>query len=570
MKTASIQNANQTTIEISLPHVKQTIRRLMQHACEHWQIFTFGLLATILVALCDATSTWIVKPLIDHGLIKHRTVTAHRMAIWFGILAILRAFSGFLADYCVYRSGRNIVMSLRSTLFKHLHDIAISHHDQQTNASMLTNMIYNIEQIAIACTDAFIAVLRDGLTIITLIILMLSIHWQLALMFLSSLPIVALITSLSSKRSRAINQEVQSSMALVTEQTQEALFAQKTIRMLDMFSDQSHRFNDALKHNRAQELKVIIAHSTASALSQLALAMPIAVAFIWISQQHHGITMGSFVAILLAALRVIQPLKRLSRVNAAVQRGLASAESIFALLDIPSLDNQGAHQSLIQGNITFENISFTYASRTKPSLQNISIDIKAGEKIAIIGHSGSGKSTLIELLLNFYQPDVGRIKIDGIDLKAWEIKHLREQIAIISQDVFLFNGTIADNISAFHAHSKQTIIDAATQAHAHDFIMALPHGYDTTIGDNGALLSGGQKQRLAIARALIKKAKIVIFDEATSALDHATQAQVIQTIQEALNHCTIMMITHHKQTIQWMDRCITLSEGNIINQATIS
>jgi ATP-binding cassette, subfamily B, bacterial MsbA len=545
-------------------------KRLLTYAARFSLWLGLGILATALAALLDASMAWFVKPIIDDALIGKQGDFIAWLPIGLIVLFSLRSLTGFAGDYCIYRTGRSIVMTLRQQLFKQLIRWPQALFDRFKSGHLIANMTYNVEQVTAAATDSLVSLLKDGVSVIGLLGVMLYINWQLTLLCLFTAPLIALLAYKTSQRLRSISTTVQNTMADITHMTEEAIQGIQTIKLFSGYEKAEKHFDDATQKNRAQELKIVVTQSGNSALMQLILSIPLAIAFYWISHEHFALSIGGFMAIVLAMGRMLQPLKRLSKINADIQKGLAAAKSIFEWLDHPQEKLMHEACQSIQGNIHFKALSFHYPRRKTPALDKVTFSIKAGETVAIIGASGSGKSSLMKLITRLYEPQAGALCIDDIPIDQYPLGGLREQIACVTQEVYLFHDSIAANIAYGSGLNPDDprIKEAATIACAHDFINGLPQGYHTLAGDNGAQLSGGQRQRISLARALLKQAPILILDEASSALDIQTEQAVHAQLKAHTQKQTVIIITHRWTALHDVDRIFVMKQGKLTAKGT--
>lgn len=547
-----------------------TYQRLLGFASRYWPLFMVGVIAIILGAGIDAGIAWLVKPLIDKGLIAKDSAVVTWMPLAVVIIFVLRGGVGFVAEYCVYRTGRNIIMTLRQHIFKHLLSLPTAFYNQQSSGELLALITYNVEQVASASTQALVSCLRDGLTVIGLLIVMFHLNWQLSAACLLSAPIVAWVVTFCSHRLRAISHRVQSAIGSVTHVAEQAIKGHRVVRLFGGAERENKRFRQETQFNRNQELKIVVTNSLSGSIVQILMSLPLALALYLVGILGNSISVGSFVAVAMAMGRLLRPLKALTRLNADLQKAVAAAQSIFKLLDAPAEVDEGEYAPRrVQGVVAFDNVSFAYPNVKKASLSQIDLRVEPGERVAFVGHSGAGKSTLLSLLPRFFDPSKGRICIDGKDIREFKLSSLRAQFSYVSQDTVLFNDTVLANIAYGQARpKKQDIIAAAKAAYAHKFIEELPKSYLSVIGENGVLLSGGQKQRLSIARALFKDAPILILDEATSSLDSHSEASIQKALQKLMKNRTTLIIAHRLSTIEQCDRIVVIDKGNIIEQGT--
>lgn len=551
---------------------KATYFRLLKALKPHMLLFIIGIGGTILAAATDAGITWGIKPLIDKGFVAQD----HAFINWLPFIIIpvflFRGLTNFTSQYFISKVGRNIVTTFRQRIFNHLLKMPASFYDKKSSGQLLSLINYNTEQVAEASTFALLTLVQEGGLIIGLLVVMFIHSWQLSLLFLLSAPIIALAVRYSSRRMRKLSTNVQSSMAEITHVAEESIEGYKVVRTFGGEQYEQNKFDKVTELARFRELKVVVTNSLSSSSVQLIAAIPISITLYLATSPAFHITAGSFGSLIVAMIQLLRPMRRITRVNTMIQKGVAGAASVFELLDQPTEQNTGTFQTKrAKGNIQFQNVCFHYDTANKVVLENISFNINPGETIALVGKSGSGKSTLVSLLPRFYDSVSGKILIDGTDINDYRLDNLRQQFAFVGQHVSLFNDTIANNI-AYGMNTQniteQELKEAAKAAHALEFIEQLPNGFNTHIGENGVLLSGGQRQRLAIARALLKDAPILILDEATSALDTHSERHIQEALDELMRNRTTIVIAHRLSTIENADKIFVLDQGKIIESGT--
>lgn len=545
--------------------------RLLKAAAPYWSSFVLGIIGTILATGTDAAMIRSIKPLLDNCL------SSGSRPWWFSwlpliIIAVLfmRSVSYFLSTYYITRIGRNIVRDFRQRLFAHLIHLPVGYYDQETSGNLLSSLIYNTEQVANASTDALLTVLQEGISLVFLIAVMVSLSWQLTIMFIVTVPVVIFIIRFVSKRLRRLSTSVQSSMGDLTHIAEEVIENHKVVRVFGGEDYEKQKFFAVAHQNRQREMKVAATSAVGTSLTQMITALPIAIIIFVFTNSSVYTTLGwtGFSSFIVAVLGLLTPLKRLTKINTEIQKGIAGAHSIFALLDEKLEDDAGTKTVVrIKGKIEYQDVSFNYPSLARTVLHQISFKVEPGQSFALVGGSGSGKSTLVALLPRFYDIISGAIFIDDLNIQDYRLVDLRRQFAIVSQHLTLFNDTIARNIaygSALQEVSESRIMQVAKAAHILDFINHLPEGLNTVIGENGLLLSGGQRQRIAIARALLKDAPILILDEATSALDNESERYIQAALKVLMRNRTTLVIAHRLSTVEHVDKIIVLDHGSII------
>jgi len=544
--------------------------RLLSALRQHWFVFMLGILATIFGSLIDAGLTWSMKPLINEGFIAQNLQFVKFLPWLVFIVFLFRGGMSFTSNYCIARVARMLVMHFRQRVFAHLIKLPASFYDRQTSGQLLSLIIYNVEQIADASTDALLTLSREGFFALGLIGVMFMLSWQLTLFLILAAPIVAWVFKKNSVRFRSLSTSVQDAMGGLTHIAEEAIGGYKVVRMFNGEKYEMGKFNQATQKNRQRELKIVITDSVGNLAVQCALALPVGAVLYLVTSSKFEISMGSFAAFIAAVLSIRRPLRRLSRMNGKIQKGVAGAESIFKLLDEPVESDTGT-QTLkrAKGAIEFVDVSFTYPETERAVLNKINFQGSPGTTIALVGRSGSGKSTFVNLLLRFYDPSVGCILIDGVDHREYCLSDLRRQFALVSQEIVLFNASIAENIAYGQEDvSEAAIVRVAELAHAMEFIRELPEGLETIVGEKGLRLSGGQRQRLAIARALLKDAPILVLDEATSALDNQAEQHIQAALESLMQNRTTFVIAHRLSTIENADCILVLESGRLVEQGT--
>jgi len=470
-------------------------------------------------------------------------------------------------------TGRRVVADLRKELFDSYLHLPATFYDRTSPGQLISKLAYNSEQVAHAATKAVISAFRDVMLLIYLLIVMISINAKLTAVMLMLVPVVALVVTVISRKFRKISRNIQDSMGDVAHVTEEAVVGQRVVKVFQGQASENNRFERVNERTRRLHMRMVAMHMLSSSIVQLAagLAMVILMLVATRPSMLEQITAGTFTSIFFAMVATIPPLKRLTTVQAQLQKGIAAAESIFTVIDTEKEKDQGTRTVVrASGELEFENVSFQYENSETANLENISLRLPAGSVTALVGHSGSGKTTLAGLIPRFYNYNQGRILLDGYELGEYQLDNLREQIALVSQEVVLFNDSIAGNIAygALAGADREAIIRAARAAHAMEFIEQLPEGIDTRLGESGTLLSGGQRQRLAIARALLKDAPLLILDEATSALDSESERAIQDALKEVMKDRTTLVIAHRLSTIENADQVIVLRRGRVIEQGT--
>lgn len=545
--------------------------RLLTYVKRYWFIFALGIIGTIMQSGIDAGLTWSLKPLLDKGFIERSKEFIAWLPAFVIIAFVLRGVSGFMSDFFITGVGRNVVMEFRQQVFDHMLRLPAKYYDNTTTGQLLSTLVYNIEQVAKASSDALIILVRETFFIAGLLVVMFSVSWKLTLLFFVCAPFIAVISRYSSKKMRRYGRFLQTGMGNITHIAEESIEGYRVIRTFGGQEYESQKFHEAVLTNRRREMQLIATDALASPAVQLTVSIVISLTVFLATKNSGHITAGGFASILAAMLAILKPLKNITTVNNTIQRGMAGAESVFQLLDEkPEQDTGTLEIARAEGAVRFEHVGFHYTDENKKVLHDINFQVKPGETIALVGKSGSGKTTLVSLLPHFYDNYSGRIVLDDIDIRDLKLQSLRSQFALVSQHVTLFNDTIAGNIAygTFDKASEEQILAAAEAANALEFIQTLPKGIHTLIGENGLLLSGGQRQRIAIARAILRNSPILILDEATSALDTESERYIQSALQNLMRNRTTFIIAHRLSTIESADRILVLREGRIVEMGS--
>jgi ATP-binding cassette, subfamily B, bacterial MsbA len=551
----------------------QVYRRLLGMVMQHRLIFFLALLAVALDAAGQGLFFYLLRPLIDDTIASPTPDFNYLLPALVFLSLILRVVGNFGGEFGMQWVGRKLIADLRNALFDRYLQLPAAYFDRESSGQMISRVTYNTEQVAEAATKALIGVSRDVMTVVALFGVMLIQSWRLTVSLLLLLPIIGVMAYVISRHFRRISTNIQDSMGDVTHITEEAVNGQQVVKVFGGQAHERNKFQGINESNRRLHLRLVGTQLLSSSLVQLAAGVALVVLLVVAASELMGdtVTAGIFMSVLAALAATIPPLKRLTKMHVTIERGVAAAESIFRVVDTPGEDDTGTHEpDRLRGDIRFEQVSFSYPDASDSALVDLDLHIPAGKVTALVGRSGSGKSTIVKLLPRFYQPVSGRILVDGIDIRDFRLAALRDQIALVSQDVVLFNDTIARNIAygALADASNEQIEKAAKTAHAMEFIERLPLGLDTPIGEDGSLLSGGQRQRIAIARAVLKDAPILILDEATSALDAESEQAVQEALEVLMENRTTLVIAHRLTTVQMADQVVVLDHGRVVESGS--
>ncbi len=526
-------------------------------------------IALVLNALADSGLIYLLKPLLDDGFGKANHSFLKIMAFVVVGMIILRGITNFISNYCLAWVSGKVVMTMRRRLFKHLMFMPVSFFDRNSTGKLLSRITYDSEMIASSSSGSLITIVREGAYIISLLAIMFYTSWELTLVLFVIGPIIAVLITIVSKIFRKLSKNLQDSMGELTATTEQMLKGHKVVLSFGGQHVEEERFNKVSNNMRRKGMKMVTADSISDPVVQIIASLALAVVLFLATTPliaEDNLSAGSFTVVFSSMLAMMRPLKSLTNVNSQFQRGMAACQTLFAILDLePEKDNGTYQAEPAKGALEFKNVSFAYQGKEELALNNISFSVPAGKTVALVGRSGSGKSTIANLVTRFYDIEQGEILLDGVNIQDYRLSNLRENCAVVSQQVHLFNDTIANNIAyaAQDKYSREEIIAAAKAAYALEFIEKLPQGFDTVIGENGASLSGGQRQRLAIARALLRNSPVLILDEATSALDTESERAIQSALDELKKDRTVIVIAHRLSTIENADEILVIDHGEI-------
>ena len=556
----------------SVPTTRQNFKRLMSYS----KPYKLGLVAAIFgmlgYAAIDSFVFSQLQPLIDEGLQGKDPEFMKWAPIFIIGMFILRGICHFIGNYCLAWVGNHVVADIRQQLFDHIVAMPVAYHDQESTGKLISKLTYDTEQVLAATSKALLTLVQQGAFVCGLLIVMFYNSWQLSIIFLVLVPIIAVIVSYVSKRFRKVSKGIQNAMGEVTSSAEQTFNGHKVVLTFGGQERESERFGGINKYNRQQRMKMVVTKSASVPIIQIiasfALAFVLYVANL--DSMKDSLTPGSFTTVITCMVMLLRPLKLLTTVNSEFQRGMAAVASIFEVLD-QDIEKDSGEKALAKSNgrLAFENVEFYYGEEEKPSLSQLNFNAEPGETVALVGRSGSGKSTTIALLLRFYQASKGKVTIDGEDINTYKLADVRKQFAYVSQQVVLFNDSIANNIAYGKPDAtREQIIEAAKQAHVMEFAEQMADGLDSNVGENGSALSGGQRQRVAIARALLCDAPFLILDEATSALDTESERHIQDALATLQKNRTSIVIAHRLSTIENADKILVLDQGQVIEQGT--
>lgn len=551
-----------------------TYKRLLRYVKPFWLAFALAIMGNVIYA---AASTGMAAAM-EYVIAAIENPTDENRVLLTGLIVGVFAFRGigtFFSQYFISYVGRNVINALRNDVFDRLMTLPSRYFDDNAAGRLVSKLTFNVEQVAEATTSAVTITLREGLTIVGLLGFMIYTNWKLTLVFLTVGPLIGLVVNYASKRFRRISQRIQGSMGDITHVASESISGYRVVRTFGGEDYERERFRAVSHRNLKQSLKMASTQAISVPVVQVLVAIAIA-ALVWtmLSPEIRGeMSTGQLIAFITAATTMAKPIRQVTSVHSKIQKGVAAAYDVFETIDEPPEQDPGTYApARVDGHIEFDQVSFRYRDQLDNVLEGITVDIPAGQSVALVGRSGSGKSTMVSLLPRFYEYTSGNIRIDGHSLEEFSLRALRAQVALVNQNVVLFNDSIAANIAygALRHCSREEIREAADKAHASEFIDRMPEGMDTLIGDNGVMLSGGQRQRLAIARAILKDAPVLILDEATSALDSESERHIQEALETVMQGRTTLVIAHRLSTIEKADRILVMDNGRIVESGTHS
>ena len=543
--------------------------RLLGYVKPYWRTFAISILGMAVTAATEPLLPALLKPMLD-GTFIHKDDTVIRLApLFILVIFFVRGIASFVGTYAIGWVGNKVVMDLREEMFYKLLTLPTRFYDDHATGNLISKLTFDATQVTSAATNVVTVSIRDSIIIVGLLGWLFYLNWKLTLLSLVMLPIISVILKIINARLRNASRDAQRSMGDITQVIEESVAAHKVVKLFGGQQYERERFNDQANWVRRYNMKKAMAAAANVPIVQMiaAAALSVIVYLATMQSRSDETTVGGFLSFIAAMLMLTAPIKRLTGVSEFLQRGLAASESVFELLDTPGEINTGTVTiGRADGRIAFDHVNLSYQQDDRLALRDICLDIPAGQAVALVGASGSGKSTLANLVPRFYLPSSGHITLDGHDLADLTLASLRANIALVSQEVVLFNDTIAANIAygQMRAVSDAEIIAAAQAAHAMEFILDMPQGLNTLVGERGVKLSGGQRQRIAIARAILKNAPILILDEATSALDSDSERHVQAALETLMQGRTSLVIAHRLSTIERADRIVVLQKGEIV------
>jgi len=550
----------------------QLFQRILKYALPYWKGFAVAILAMVVTAATETAFPAMMKPFFDNGF---RADTDFQ--IWWVPTAVMLLFafrgaSGFIATYMMQWVSQNVLRDIRLAMFEKMITLPASSFDQKSSGQLISRIMNESQQMLMACTGVLTILVRDSLVLVGLLGWMIYINWQLTLVVTGLIPFLALLTYRFSRRLRGVSKALLAAISNVTRSVEEAISGHRVIKVFGGHNYERKRFVQANSAYRSQAMRAVIASGLQSPMAQMVAALGVSavLTLALLQSRAGGTTIGDFASFITAMLMMFSPLRHLTDANAQLQSGLAAAENAFSMLDENSERDDGRRSiKRATGDILFESVCLQYPMRSTPALDRVHLSIPASKTYAFVGPSGGGKTSLVSLLPRLYEPTKGRIFIDGIPIDTLSLQSLRQQLALVSQDVVLFNDSIRNNIAYGRSDlTDQQVRSAVEQSNLADFIASLPDGLETVVGDRGVRLSGGQRQRIAIARAFVKDAPILILDEATSALDTVSERAVQDSIEKLRANRTTLIVAHRLSSVVNADQIVVLQEGRVVQQGT--
>jgi subfamily B ATP-binding cassette protein MsbA len=547
-------------------------RRLLGYAGRYWPLLTAASIGMVVEALAGGAFVQLMKPLVNDGFVDPKPDMAVLLPLAIVGLFVLRGFATFVTDYGMARAGRSVVRDLREQILGKYLRLPSSHFDVESVPAMVSRLNFDTEQVTQAGTDAVKTIVTDGLTIAYLLAIMLWVSAKVTLAMVLITPLIGVLVWYVGKRYRKISRGIQDGMGQLAQSAEQSLAAQQDVKVYGAQAFEQSRYSTLVNRMLRLNMKVEGTRAGSSALVQMLAAFALA-AIVWVATREAlqgRLDAGEFVQLMTAMMGIIPSLRRITNVQSVIGRGVAAAERLFAIVDSEEEADTGRTGiERARGELVFDDVSLRYErDASRLALDGISFSARPGTVTAIVGRSGSGKTSLVRLVPRFYEPSSGRITLDGTDLRDYRLADLRRQIALVGQRVMLFDDSVAANIAYASDASPQQLRAVAEAANAWEFIERLPRQLDTPIGENGSLLSGGQRQRLAIARAMLKDAPILILDEATAALDTESERLVQDALNRLMPERTTLVIAHRLSTIEHADQVLVLDHGRLVEQGT--
>jgi len=549
----------------------QTYKRLLSYLKNKWGVFGIGIFSMAMIAATEVGLPAILQPILDGTFVNKDPFFLKWAPIGLIALFAIRGVATLVSNAAFASISTYLMHTLRLEMFTKLIRLPVSYFETRLTGDLVSKFSYDVSQISQAGVDVLNVIVKDSLTVIALSLYIIWLDWQLSLFMLIMLPITGLIAKYIGRRQKKLSEELQNNFGGMTHSVDESIRGQGVIKIYNGYDKELDRFEMSAKQVRQKQFKLTLSSKIGVPIVEFFGALVMA-GVLYIGTQRAAIdqlTVGEFVAFFTALGLLFSPIKRLTRLTHPINMGLAAAKSIFDVIDSPTENDLGCTSIEKQlHQIKFINTSFKYPGSSQKALSNITLDINPGETLALVGSSGSGKSTLASLIPKFREVSEGELLISGISINDISLSSLRQNIAFVTQEVTLFNGTVADNIAYSSSASLDEIRVAAKKAHAEEFIAQLPDGFESQLGENGAKLSGGQRQRISLARAILKNSPILILDEATSALDNISELEIQKALEEIKGKATVIIIAHRMSTIRHADQIALLDNGQIIEHGS--
>ena len=562
--------------------VSSLYKRLLGQVRHLWHFLAIAAVGSIFFSAAYSAMIYLINPILNYGFGSNGDITKQSASVLMlmGVgmvgLLILRAVGSFLSQYFIGSLGQKVVYKFRKDIYARFMNLPAKFFDKHSSGQIISRLLYNVDQVTEATSTAIITVVQDGTFVIGLIVVMVVSSWQLSLFLILIGPLLGIFITLINKKFRSLSRNTQSSMGNVTHTAEETLRNYKEIRIFGAELKQEKRFLNSLDYTYSQQIRTIELDALTSPIIQIIASLVLAGSLFTIAifgtNEGGGsswLTAGSFASFFAAAAAILKPIKNLTKVNVVIQKAVAATEDIFYILDYPAEEETGTKKlENVKGNVSIKNLSFAFGDLNV--LNDVSVDIKAGQTVAFVGKSGSGKTTLTSVISRFYMQNQGEVTLDGVDTRDLTLENLRSHLSMVSQNVHLFDDTIFNNVSFGLARdvTEKEVIDALKRANAYEFVETLAEGIHTGIGNNGSKLSGGQRQRISIARALLKDAPVLIFDEATSALDNESEKVVQQALENLTTSRTTLVIAHRLTTVEKADKIVVMDSGRIVESGT--
>ncbi|OCG06219.1 lipid A export permease/ATP-binding protein MsbA [Gilliamella apis] len=549
----------------------RTFLKLWPYITQHKFVLFISIMLLIVSAFADTSLIGLLRPLLDLGFSMNDQEFLYMAPLYIFGLVLIRGMANYGYSVLLAFISGKIIMRIRQRLFAHYVDAPVSFFDRSSTGRLLSQITYDTDQVAASSSDALITIIRESAFICGLFYTMFYNSWQLSLSLIIVTPIVIALITFISVKFRKLAKSMQNSMGNVTMSVEQMLKGHREIIVFGAQEEESKNFEKVNNKFRRDGMRLVSVSALSTPIIQSVISLAIAFVLLTASDPNLNITPGEFTVVFSSLVALMQPIKNLTSVNANFQKGMAACQTLFLIFEQPREIDEGIiNVDRVQGNISFKNVSFGYETRQELALKDISFSVPAGKMVALVGRSGSGKSTIASLITRFYDVSKGEILIDDNDIRNFTLYCLRNQIGLVSQNVHLFNDTIANNIAygRIGEYSQEQIEEAAKKAYAYDFIMQCEHGFDTKVGESGILLSGGQRQRIAIARALLRDNPILILDEATSALDTESEHAIQKALNDLQKGRTSIVIAHRLSTIENADNILVIDSGEIVESGT--